>query len=129
MRVDGEGVRVRVWVRVRVRVRVRVAVRILSYAWVQVSGDGGEIVEKFVVQQFIWPRARMVAILVWVGLGLGLVPQRIAMAISPVWRRPGALSLLLGWAASVLAPLPLSLAFEASLPSASLVLGPLPPEH
>ena len=125
MRVEGEGVRVRVWV----RVRVRVAVRILSYAWVQVSGDGGEIVEKFVVQQFIWPRARMVAMLVWVGLGFGLEPQRIAMAISPVWCRPGALSLLLGWAASVLAPLPLSLAFEASLPSASLVLGPLPPEH
>ena len=83
--------------------------------------------EKFVVQQFIWPRARMVAILVWVGLGLE--PQRIAMAISPVWCRPGALSVLRSWAASVLAPLPLSLAFEASLPSASLVLGPLPPEH
>ena len=101
MRVDGEGVRVRVWVRVRVRVRVRVAVRILSYAWVQVSGDGGEIVEKFVVQQFIWPRARLVAIVVGVGLGLGLEPRRIAMAISPVWCRPGALSLLHSWAASV----------------------------
>ena len=61
------GVRVRV--RVRVRDRVRVAVRILSYAWVQVSGDGGEIVEKFVVQQFIWPRVRMVAMLVWVPPG------------------------------------------------------------
>ena len=85
--------------------------------------------EKFVVQQFIWPRARMVAILVWVGLGLGLELQRIAMAISPVWCRPGALSVLRSWAASVLAPLPLSLAFEASLPSASLVLGPLLPEH
>ena len=26
-----------------------------SYIWLQVSGDGGETVEKFVVQQFIWP--------------------------------------------------------------------------
>ena len=89
--------------------------------WVQVSVDGGEIVEKFVVQQFIWPRARMVAMLVWVGLGFGLEPQRIAMAISPVWCRPGALSVLRSWAASVLAPIPLSLAFEASLPSFGLL--------
>ena len=58
----------------------------------------------------------------WLGLGLGLEPQRIAMAISPVWCRPGALSVLCSWTSSSLAPPPLSLAFEVSLPSASSVL-------
>ena len=42
-----------------------VAAGIYAYAcvyvciWLQVSGDGGEVVEKFIVQQFIWPRASM----------------------------------------------------------------------
>ena len=30
-----------------------------GHIWLQVSGDGAEIVEKFVVQQFIWPCASM----------------------------------------------------------------------